>query len=286
MLWYYANTFIHAKDVTTGKITKCWELILFRACTDLAFCIPSFSPQCCDASFILTFSVSVVVAVSVHLMPVIFRAEALSELTAGRLWFNSDRSTAFKAISSLFVSTPSLFFSHLPHRPLFPLHSSPSISSSVLFFFPISLSPSYFKPISVLFFSLFFTICIVSSYTFIPPFQLVHANLIFSFQLFHFHKNCSYYSLFFLFSCSFFFPSFPHFFLVQFEVLYCCLCVMKLYLSSSSSSLLHSSSLTIFSTSLSSTAPIRYAPSCQAEKRELHHFEQIHVETNIKQRNF
>lgn len=224
---------------------------------------------------------SVVVAVSVHLMPVIFRAKALSELTAGRLWFNSDRSTAFKAISSLFVSTPSLFFSHLPHRPLFSPHSTPSISSSFLFFFYITFTFILQANFSS-FLSLFFTVCIVSSYTLIPLFQLFHANLIFSFHTIFSRKY-------------FILLPFPP--LVAFSLPVCLffssiwgallpLCVMKLYLSSCSSSLLHSSSLSIFSTSLSSTAPIRYAPSCQAEKRELHHFEQIHVETNIKQRNF
>lgn len=63
--------------------------------------------------------------------PVVFRGKALSQLTAGRLWFNSDRSTAFKAISSLFVSLNFFCFFHLPphfHRPNHPLFFMPFVS--------------------------------------------------------------------------------------------------------------------------------------------------------------
>lgn len=66
--------------------------------------------------------VSAVVLLSLHLQPVIFRATALSELTAASLWFNSDRSTAFKAISSPFVSV--IFSIYFLTTPFFPSHLS------------------------------------------------------------------------------------------------------------------------------------------------------------------
>lgn len=97
ILSYYANTLTYSKTVITQNHT------LLCGHTYVAFCIPFLFSHGLKSLlyFLLCLLLWPYQSIS---QPGIFRGKALSELTAGRLWFNSDRSTAFKAISSLFVS--------------------------------------------------------------------------------------------------------------------------------------------------------------------------------------
>lgn len=143
----------HIKKMSLQGNYQLLSAYAFCMCTDLAFCIPSFSPRCWDASlYSHRLGVCCCASISPSQCLLYLEAEHYQSLQLAACDFiltDLQRSQQ----SPLFLSRS--FFRPPPFSPFL-------FTPSLLIPFFLSLSPSYLKPISVLFSSLcsLFALCL------------------------------------------------------------------------------------------------------------------------------